>query len=555
MPNTVNFFAPNIADQIELQQRLSRAQQLAQAMTGESMTPIDAGPRGKASWTQALAKMVQGYVGGKQQQNATDLAKQLAQAQQQGMMSMFLGPSAAQIQPAQTTPQTTSPQSFAGAASPAQMSQSGLQQPGAPGQQPYSGGFVPSLTGSRTGDIGMLAGMGPEGYTKAVADRLYPTPTDTSKMLREAGIDPSSPTGREQLVAMLNKSSYIAPVNMRAGSTALDPKTLQPLYNAPQDGIQIQYDANGRPFATQVPGFRDLNAGNIAAQTQAKALNTPVQAQDAMGRPTFIYPQASGRVPTQGAPAPAGAAQPPSMPQMPGASNAAQAAAGNAYGGGLQTTAGKASQEALGRGSADFVEDMRKQADAALSLRKGLKESINLSQDAPPNALAPMKTKVGAYMIALGADPAQVKGWLGLDPGAAEAMNKLTASMAVSGIKELTNRGTQFEFGKFMDMNPNAGLTPEGLRRVSQYMLQSSQTSIDQFQEFAKWRAGKSPDTWAIDFPAYWQAKVAHDIDAGKYLSTPAQYSMPSGGSNLPPVVPNANPASMVGPKPWEKKW
>jgi hypothetical protein len=80
--NPITASIPNYAQQAMLAQR---QQAIAQALTQEGMAPIDYDPKGRISWTQGLAKMLQSYAGAKIANQAINTQAGL---QTQGMQSM-----------------------------------------------------------------------------------------------------------------------------------------------------------------------------------------------------------------------------------------------------------------------------------------------------------------------------------------------------------------------------------------------------------------------------------------------------------------------------------
>lgn len=80
--NPITSQIPNYAQQAMLAQR---QQAIAQALTQDGMAPIDYDPRGRISWTQGLAKMLQAYTGAKL---ANQSINSQAGLQQQGMQAM-----------------------------------------------------------------------------------------------------------------------------------------------------------------------------------------------------------------------------------------------------------------------------------------------------------------------------------------------------------------------------------------------------------------------------------------------------------------------------------
>lgn len=138
------------------------------------------------------------------------------------------------------------------------------------GQHPQSG--MPGPARSMFGTIPQnLAGYGlltdPTKLFEIAASQY--APTELQKTMTAAGIDPSSAQGQQMLRDNLAKTNYMAPINMREGATALDPRTLKPLFNAPnKEGIQYSFDDRGVPSAGVVQGFPDALAQFESAKKQ-----------------------------------------------------------------------------------------------------------------------------------------------------------------------------------------------------------------------------------------------------------------------------------------------
>src|SRR5882762_10274099 len=130
-------------------------------------------------------------------------------------------------------------------------------------------------------------------------------PTDISRMGQQGGLTP------EQIQAAnaqgVQKSNFIPPVQARAGSTMLDPRTGLPMFNAPHvpDGFTPTFGTDGKITGLNpIPGA----LGAIQASTQAtaagKAAVTPMAGVDADGNPIYTNALAAsgGSTPNVGAP-------------------------------------------------------------------------------------------------------------------------------------------------------------------------------------------------------------------------------------------------------------
>lgn len=158
-------------------------------------------------------------------------------------------------------------------ASPANMQRTGSMFPGVPDNVAF----------------GMI-GMG--GFSKLPeVIQKYNEPTEFAKMLTAAGIDPSSPMGRQLIQANIAKSNYVAPVNARSGSILRDPFTQKPVaFNPtiPEGGTPV-FDASGNVTAVNpLPGVTGLVRDLSAAKAGGTAQFTPYAGFTATGQPAPV---------------------------------------------------------------------------------------------------------------------------------------------------------------------------------------------------------------------------------------------------------------------------
>jgi hypothetical protein len=137
------------------------------------------------------------------------------------------------------------------------------------------GGNIFGMPASQAGVT--LALGGPAELAKAVTS--YNSPTDFSKMLMAAGIDPNSPIGRSMIQGNLAKQNYVAPVNARPGSILRDPfdpsKVVAFNPHVPE-GTMPRFDANGNVIEYQPIGNAEAAIGlGERAKTFGKAQATP----------------------------------------------------------------------------------------------------------------------------------------------------------------------------------------------------------------------------------------------------------------------------------------
>lgn len=163
----------------------------------------------------------------------------------------------------------------------------------------------------------MLLGlMGPEKYGELLAQHYKPA--EIEAQLRAAHIDPDSMLGRQIAQQSLAKANYIAPVDVRPGGTLVDPRTGQPTFSAPANGVQTQWGPNG-PVAAAVPGAQELEAHQQALNTAARVANTPLTLPTQGGGSTVGYPgNLIGQPPAMGqarVPGPSSTSAPQNVPR------------------------------------------------------------------------------------------------------------------------------------------------------------------------------------------------------------------------------------------------
>jgi hypothetical protein len=245
---------------LDLQKKQMLAQALGQAAQQTSQTPAEWNSMRvvpKKSALSTVAALATALGAGKMQHDAFG-------AQQQYMRGLFGGqPSAAP-----TAASSAAPKSGVAPLTSEMPPQSGVMasQPQSPQSPPPAGNQNMLLTGDPKTSQALLSMMGPQEYAKALAGRY--APTDMEKMLRAAGIDPSSAQGQQALVQNVNKQNYIAPVQAREGSTLVGPDGKPTFYNPKvAAGAMPQFGANGMPNSvTEIPGA--AGAAEDAARAQ-----------------------------------------------------------------------------------------------------------------------------------------------------------------------------------------------------------------------------------------------------------------------------------------------
>lgn len=147
------------------------------------------------------------------------------------------------------------------------------------------------LTGERRTSQAMLAMMGPQEYGKALAGRY--APTDMEKMLRAAGIDPSSAEGQTALQGAVSKANYIAPIEEREGSIERDARSNAVIGVNPKTdtGVINLYDNQGRYQGQSLaPGAAEAIRGSEQAAQTGKTQGQYNVLPNAGGGSTVIPP-------------------------------------------------------------------------------------------------------------------------------------------------------------------------------------------------------------------------------------------------------------------------
>lgn len=293
-----------------------RQQQLAQALMQQGMAPIDYDPRGRISWAQGLAKMLQTGLGAWTGSNAIDSTAQAMSDANQAIASRFPSGSPSSPQGDTSAPSpgpSTAQMALAlgaqqGSVGPTNTNASLMDQIAAP--QPTSNsppttragnptGMAPPLTSgptysppaaapapsSASGSSLAMPGMTPQqsiaaymadpaGYMTELMKRSD-NRTELTKTLLSAGIDPSSPQGQQILQQSLRKSTYIAPENARPGSWSIYADGRKVWNPAIPNGGVPAYDSNGNVIGTSpMPGAADVVQGQNRAETLGRTSGT-----------------------------------------------------------------------------------------------------------------------------------------------------------------------------------------------------------------------------------------------------------------------------------------
>jgi len=255
---------------------IQRKQALAQALMQGGLTPaeIPSTPGAKLGPMAGVNKVLQavagGYLGSQVGQDMTSLGQQ----QYAALLGMFGGG-----QPQATT--TTSPA--------VPDTENGFTPPnggnGVP-QPVQSGGGSLRIPGLNPQTAAMAYLLNPDEYTKAALSQFGPT--DLSKSLLQAGIDPSSPLGRQLIQANIAKQNYVAPIEGKPGTIGRDPFTNKPMFfnpNIPEGGTPV-FDASGNVVGMNlIPGATKVEGEMSGAKASGPARYQLNTLYDATGKP------------------------------------------------------------------------------------------------------------------------------------------------------------------------------------------------------------------------------------------------------------------------------
>lgn len=273
----------------------------------------------------------------------------------------------------------------------------------------------------------------------------------------------------------------------------------------PARGETYGFDSVGNLAAQPITNSAQIEAERKALSTAATEQNTPHVVDDPFrpGQPRVIYPPTA-----------------PAMRDQPGARQSPALPAGNSTAG--NSAADLQAQKTGGETGQHYSAELAKNATGATEVRRSLAELKNLASQAKPGAANEAKMRLGSYMIAAGASPETAAKFLGVDIGALQAAQKQTAGLAVSTIHSMTNRGTNFDLETFMRNNPNLNMAdPAAFNRVVEYMDKKSQQEIAKQKDFTQFKKGVSPDDWESAHTAHWLEKQNAEIDKGMTNSRP----------------------------------
>lgn len=346
--------------------------------------------------------------------------------------------------------------------------------------------------------------LGPEKYGESiVAPNLKPA--EIRAQIRAAGIDPDSPRGKQIALAALNKSTTNMQ-DVRPGGTLFDVTKGQPIFSAPQNGVQTQWGPNG-PQQSVVPGAPQATAAMTGAETGAKTSNTPMVMPTAGGGSTIAYPSdalgappalrqspapnAQGTAPPPAHP-PAAAAptgpkgyfpstQPPPVPKDPGDpwSSMPKLPVSKALGAPDAFTEGRL--KAAGAKDAELSSQYGKEADLADQKLQYNAEAVKALPAAETGPMSEWMTENRAKLLEWGVPESMIPGSGKLTP--TMELNKNLKQSALQGARAIFgSRMTQMEVRlQHEELSPSTSMTKDAITSLMR------QDNIK--QQYAKQRA------------------------------------------------------------------
>jgi hypothetical protein len=302
--------------------QLQQRQAIGQALLQQGLQPMDAGQNAvggmayHVSPLNGVSKLLNTYLGNKLSMDAAGQQAQLMsqmygnafgtnQPQQQGAPSASADPS-----------QTPDAGGIAGGGSGPGVQSSPIANPFQPsaaqiGQQ-LTGAAQPArgpltIPGTTPQQSMMLMSMAPEAYSRAMGAAL--TPTDATRMAIASGTDP-----RTANAGALFHANYVAPVQIGANQTVMDPRTgaVSTTPSAAADGSQNILGADGKWYTVPVTGGAQAIAAAAAARAGGEGSQLPYAGVDAQGNPLPVTNR------TAAATGAGNANQPPPIPTLPG---------------------------------------------------------------------------------------------------------------------------------------------------------------------------------------------------------------------------------------------
>jgi hypothetical protein len=172
-------------------------------------------------------------------------------------------------------------------------------------------------------------------------------------------------------------------------------------------------------------------------------------------------------------------------------------------------------EKGRGQNAAKIEDEINTQADAASLGNVYLQHAEELSKDFTPGKLAPLKTELGSWLVAMGMDQDDVDKKLG-SAGSAQALVKTILPLVTQSVRQISSRPAQMEWLAFVKANPNIELTPDGMQKVISFTRRMNDLNIERQQAFQQWKVGK-PDNSYGDFSTEWNKTLAQrQVDSRK---------------------------------------
>jgi hypothetical protein len=483
--------APDYQTQMMMAQRRL---EMAQALQQQSLQDTP-GNGGAVSWTQGLARALEGYVGGSMQRKAYQQMQGANQSYAAGLRSLFGGspmgqgaqpasqgsPMPPQAQQAPQGPLPTDPNGIPQASpsisataqgQPVAPPQAAPPPPSAPQQAPMGGASNSmSLTGDPNRDM-MLYMMNPDEYTKQLAGvaAKSATPTDTEILMSHAHqlAAQGDYQGAAMLQAQAQKAGYVAPISGRPGGVILDPHTLKPIFQTPKIGENqaVTFDEQGHPSRVyNIPGATDAAAAQAAAvaggQAAGKAPYDVVQGFQ-NGQPTWQ----------------------PKAAVTGGVLNGHYYQPGNALPSG-PTLGESSAADAYGKGNAQAFLETQGIAKESPQRVQALREMQSLISGHGALNTGPTAAKLQQV--------AEEHGLTFLAKDNAFVFNKDAARFVAQSASDLGLNGSDARLGMMANASPNMKMTPQALNTVIPTMIGL---------EYAKMAKATAASAWAQRDPA-----------------------------------------------------
>lgn len=253
------------------QQAIDQQRQIAQLLMTQGITPMGGtesvgGVAIRRSPMEGAAKLAQ-LLSGQSIQRDANTASQSLMSRQGALMANLLGGVGT------PTPQGAS----MGTALGGEVSPGGVPQGGGVGGAPPQS-MIPRLPGDNTGMLSLMALQDPEKYAGLIATAN--APTDLHKQLLAQGIVPGDPRYAQAFADAQSKSNYIPSEEVKAGNTAIDPRTKKPIafgVKVPEGGQPTFGPDNRMTSVSMVPGVTDAMTAGKAAETANDIIDVPTE--------------------------------------------------------------------------------------------------------------------------------------------------------------------------------------------------------------------------------------------------------------------------------------